>query len=174
VLVLPGYTTPYEIELRNIAASAGTSDDIRFLEWVSAADLEGLYQLSALLAFPSLYEGFGMPPLEAMARGVPVVTSDRGSLGEVVGNAAVIVDPERVSSIADGIQKLLFDPVECRRMAQAGRSRANDFTWSAAADKTVASYRAAFAGTGSAGIMRSRSGDQRAVPSAVMPLPITR
>ena len=90
----PGYPTPYEAELRERAAAFGIAGDVRFPEYLGAADLEGLYALAALVVVPSLYEGFGLPVLEAMARGVPVVTSDRSSLPEVAGDAALLVDPD--------------------------------------------------------------------------------
>src|SRR5204863_361608 len=72
VLVLPGYATRHDAELREHAAALGVSDDVRLLGWLPDADLEGLYALAAAFVFPSLYEGFGLPVLEAMARGVPV------------------------------------------------------------------------------------------------------
>ncbi len=141
VLVLPGYPTPYEAELRAVADRLGTTPDLRFVDWVSDEDLEGLYALAGVFAFPSLYEGFGLPPLEAMARGVPVVTSDRGSLAEVVGDAALVVDPESVDAIAAALARLLSDGAECDRLRALGRERASGFTWERTAALTVDAYR---------------------------------
>jgi glycosyltransferase involved in cell wall biosynthesis len=143
VLVLPGYPTPYEAELRALAGRLGTTGALRFLDWVSPEDLEGLYALADVFAFPSLYEGFGLPPLEAMARGVPVVTSARGSLAEVVGDAALVVDPESVDQIAAAIARLLDDGAERERLRALGRTRAAGFTWEKTAERTAAAYRRA-------------------------------
>jgi len=140
ILVLPGYPTPYEAELRASATRLGTAPDVRFLDWVSAEDLEGLYALAEVFAFPSLYEGFGLPPLEAMARGVPVVTSARGSLAEVAGDAALVVDPESVEAIATAIGRLLADGPERVRLRAAGHARAAAFTWERTAELTAAAY----------------------------------
>ncbi|MEA2479170.1 MAG: hypothetical protein QOJ07_1092, partial [Thermoleophilaceae bacterium] len=89
VLVLPGYPTPYEAELREHGRAAGVDADIRWLGWVADAELEGLYAIAGCFVFPSLYEGFGFPVLEAMRRGVPVACSDRASLPEIAGDAAL-------------------------------------------------------------------------------------
>ena len=77
LLALPGYPTPHEQELRELAAERGVAEDVRFLAWVSAEELDDLYAAADCFVFPSLYEGFGFPVLEAMARGVPVATSGR-------------------------------------------------------------------------------------------------
>lgn len=140
VLVLPGYPTPYEAELRALGERLGTTGDLRFPAWVDEATLEGLYAIADVFAFPSLYEGFGLPPLEAMARGVPVLTSDRGSLAEVVGDAALVVDPESVDDLAAGLTRLLSDPVEGDRLRALGRERAAGYTWGRTAELTAATY----------------------------------
>jgi glycosyltransferase involved in cell wall biosynthesis len=93
--------------------------------------------------FPSLYEGFGFPVLEAMARGVPVATSSRASLAEVAGDAALTFDPEDEASIAAAIERLLGDDSLGERLGAAGRERAAGFTWERTAELTVASYRRA-------------------------------
>jgi len=142
-LVATGYATPYEDDLRARAAALGVSGDLVMPRWLEPADLEGLYTLAALVVFVSRYEGFGLPVLEAMARGVPVVTSDRSSLPEVAGDAAVLVDPADPGAIADAIGSLLADPAERARLAAAGRVRAAGFTWELTAELTAASYRRA-------------------------------
>jgi len=139
-LVLPGYRTAYEAQLRAIAQRLGTLGEIRFLGWVGAEELEGLYALADVFAFPSLYEGFGLPPLEAMARGVPVLTSARGSLAEVAGDAALVVDPESVDAIAAGLAHLLADHTLRGRLITAGHERASHFTWERTAELTAQSY----------------------------------
>lgn len=143
VLVLPGYPTEHEHELRAHAEDLGVAEDTRFVGWVSSGDLEGLYRLASSFVFPSLYEGFGLPVLEAMARGVPVACSDRGALREVAGNAARIFDPESPRSIADALQELGNDTALAARLRAAGLERASRFTWAETARATIRSYEAA-------------------------------
>jgi glycosyltransferase involved in cell wall biosynthesis len=145
LLVLPGYPTPHEAELREQAERAGVAGDVLFLGWVSAGELEALHRAAAFTVFPSLYEGFGLPVLEAMARGVPVATSERGSLREVAGDAALLFDPEDERSIADAMRRLLRDGELRERLARAGEERAARFSWEAAAEATLATYRRALA-----------------------------
>jgi glycosyltransferase involved in cell wall biosynthesis len=141
LLVLPGYPTSHERELKAHTARLGLQADVRFLGWVAADELEGLYAAAACVVFPSLAEGFGLPVLEAMARGVPVVCSDRGVLAEIAGKAALKFDPESEPAIAHAIQRLLRDPVEAERLAAAGRTRAAQFSWAKTAAGTLAAYR---------------------------------
>lgn len=140
VLVLPGYPTPHEAELRARAHALGVSDDVRFPAWVSAADLEGLYGLAAAFVFPSLYEGFGLPVLEAMARGVPVACSDRGALAEVAGSAALLFDPECAADITGALLSILqAEPSE--RVRLAGVQRARSFSWDSTASGAAESLK---------------------------------
>jgi glycosyltransferase involved in cell wall biosynthesis len=139
-LVMTGYATPHESELRQRASRLGLDTDTRFLSWVSSADLEGLFALASCFVFPSLYEGFGLPVLEAMARGVPVACSDRGSLAEVAGTAALLFDPEDPQAIADAVQRVLgSEPLQAELRA-AGAEQARRFTWKATAEGTLRSY----------------------------------
>jgi len=140
VLVIPGYATKHEAELRARCQTLGTTDDVRFPAWLEAADLEGLYALSDAFVFPSLYEGFGLPVLEAMARGVPVATSGRASLAEVAGDAALLFDPESAEAIRDAMARLLDDGALRERLRLAGRERAATFTWERTAELTFAAY----------------------------------
>jgi glycosyltransferase involved in cell wall biosynthesis len=144
-LVLPGYRTPYEDELRALAARLGVDGDVRFEGWVGAADLEGLYALADAFVFPSLHEGFGLPVLEAMARGVPVACADRASLPEVAGDAALLFDPEDVGAITRAMEALLGDGDLAARLRRAGPERAARFTWAAAARGTLEAYERALA-----------------------------
>jgi glycosyltransferase involved in cell wall biosynthesis len=150
MLVVPGYPTPYEATLRERAAALGITADVRLLDWVSGAELEGLYALADVFVFPSLYEGFGLPVLEAMRRGVPVACSDRSSLPEVAGDAALLFDPDDARAITAAIERVLGDPVEARRLRDAGRAQARRFTWAATARATAASYDRAMVRRGSA------------------------
>ena len=102
---------------------------VRFLGFVPDATLAVLYRLADVFVFPSLYEGFGLPPLEAMASGTPVVTSNVSSLPEVVGDAALLVDPKDADAIAGAIQRILTDRDLRRSLTQKGLGRAHDFSW---------------------------------------------
>jgi glycosyltransferase involved in cell wall biosynthesis len=145
ILVLAGHATPYEQELREHAARLGLTNDTRFLGWVTNEELDSLYRSAACFVFPSLYEGFGLPVLEAMARGVPVTCSDRGALAEVADDAALTFDPEQPHAIAAAIEELLGDPGERERLGRAGRANAARFSWAETARKTFASYESALA-----------------------------
>jgi glycosyltransferase involved in cell wall biosynthesis len=102
---------------------------VRFLGFVSDETLAVLYRLASVFVFPSLYEGFGLPPLEAMASGTPVVTSNVSSLPEVVGDAAVLIDPYDYTSIADGIRRVLTDADLRATLKAKGLARAREFSW---------------------------------------------
>jgi glycosyltransferase involved in cell wall biosynthesis len=145
MLVLPGYPTWHERELRERARAADIETDVRFLSWVPTRDLEGLYAASSCFVFPSLYEGFGLPVLEAMRRGLPVACSDRSSLPEIAGNAALMFNPEDPRAIATAVERLLTDAELAGRLQQAGRQQTAAFTWEATAKGTVQSYRRASA-----------------------------
>jgi glycosyltransferase involved in cell wall biosynthesis len=140
ILVIPGYSTPHEEELRRHAAELGLSDDLRLPGWIEPETLEGLYSAAACLVCASLHEGFGLPVLEAMARGLPVACSGRGALAEVGGDAVLRFDPESPEEIAAAIQRLLGDSAEAQRLRVAGLQRAGGFTWAQTAAGTLASY----------------------------------
>jgi glycosyltransferase involved in cell wall biosynthesis len=140
LLVLPGYRTAHEEDLKRRAFGLGVANDIRFLGWVDPEQLEGLYGAASCFVFPSLLEGFGLPVVEAMARGVPVACSARGSLAEVAGDAALIFDPESEAAIAAAIERVLSDRDTTRRLRAAGLQQASKFTWAATAAGTIACY----------------------------------
>jgi glycosyltransferase involved in cell wall biosynthesis len=102
---------------------------VRFLGYMPDETLAVLYRLTSVFVFPSLYEGFGLPPLEAMASGAPVVTSNVSSLPEVAGDAAVLVDPYDPRSIADGIRRVLAEPELQAALRERGLRRAGEFSW---------------------------------------------
>ena len=118
----------------------GLDGRARALGWVPHDDLVALYQGAALAVYPSLGEGFGLPILEAMAQGTPVVTSQGGATQEVAGDDAVFVDPLDVGAIADAMVRLLDDHALARRLGSAGRERARTFTWERSAALAVAVY----------------------------------
>jgi glycosyltransferase involved in cell wall biosynthesis len=140
LLVLPGYPTPHESELRVRARALGIEADVRLLGWVSAAELEALYAAARCVVFPTLAEGFGLPVLEAMARGVAVACSDIPVLREVAGEDALFFDPRSESAIAAAVARLLRDRELTSRLATAGPLRAARFSWRQAAVQTLDSY----------------------------------
>ena len=123
-----------------VVARLGLESRVRFLGRVEEADLPALYGGAELLAYPSLAEGFGLPPLEAMACGTPVLTSESSSLPEVVGEAAVLVDARRTASIAAGLSRLIGDPALAAELRRAGLERARHFSWRQSARRWLASY----------------------------------
>jgi glycosyltransferase involved in cell wall biosynthesis len=143
LLVLPGYPTAYEAALRSRAQQANVADDVRFLGWVSNAEIEGLWGIAEAFVFPSLYEGFGLPVLEAMARGVPVACSNASSLPEVAGEGALLFDPHDRDAIAQALARLLEDRALRERLTALGHERVREFTWERTARLTLASYAAA-------------------------------
>lgn len=150
ILVLAGHGTDAEA-LRASASTAGVADDVRGLGGLSTGALEDLYALAACLVLPTLHEGFGLPVLEAMARGVPVVCSDIAALHEIAGEVALYFDPRSPSQIAARLGEVLESPDLARRLREAGRARAKRFSWQAAAEGTLASYQRALSAAAPAG-----------------------
>jgi glycosyltransferase involved in cell wall biosynthesis len=140
MLVLPGYSTPFENDLTRLAGRLDVTERVRFLGWVSDPDLEGLYAAAACFVFPSLAEGFGLPVLEAMQRSVPVACSNTSSIPEIADGAARYFDPHSIGEIETAMNELLTDAALARRLAEAGAERAKAFSWERAAAQTLASY----------------------------------
>jgi len=136
-LVLAGAPGEYEAELRGEVATAGLGDAVTFCDYIDRQDLEGLYALATCFAFPSLNEGFGLPILEAMDRGLPVACSNVSAMPEVAGDAALLFDPENVDDVARSITRLLSEPSLRESLIAAGRRRKRLFTWRATAESTV-------------------------------------
>jgi glycosyltransferase involved in cell wall biosynthesis len=115
-------------------------DGIRCLGFVNREDRAALYGQASVFAFPSFYEGFGLPPLEAMASGTPVVASFAASLGEVVGDSGILIDPYRPNELAEALAAVLDSPSLAAELSRRGRERARRFTWDACAEKTAAVF----------------------------------
>ena len=115
----------------------GVEDKIKFLNYVPDEDLPVLYKNAHVFVLPSLYEGFGLPVLEAMAQGCPVVISNTSSLPEVGGDAAVYIDPENVESIVEGIEKVLGDTKYRQSLIKKGREQVKKFSWEKTARETL-------------------------------------
>jgi glycosyltransferase involved in cell wall biosynthesis len=113
---------------------------VRFLGYLPDDTLAILYRLASVFVFPSLYEGFGLPPIEAMASGTPVVTSNVSALPEVTGDAALLADPYDVESIVDAMRQVLSDPALAAEMSRKGLLRAREFSWERSAAKTLEVY----------------------------------
>jgi glycosyltransferase involved in cell wall biosynthesis len=146
-LVVPGNPTRYGDELAARAWALGVADAVVFPGWVDSADLEGLYRAAACFVFPSFREGFGLPVLEAMARGVPVACSNASAVPEVAGDAALYFSPDHPDQIADAVTRVLRDPELAHRLSERGRERAGLFTWAKAAEDTLAVYERARRGS---------------------------
>ena len=130
-------------DLARRAVELGVDERVVWLGAVEDAHLPALYRGATALVYPSLAEGFGLPPLEAMACGTPVVVSNRSAMPEVVADAGILVEPRDVGSIRDGIAALLRDGTWRRALGEAGLARAELFSWRESATKMIGVYRAA-------------------------------
>ncbi len=122
--------------LRHLIHELGLGDRVTFTGYLSPSELPIIYNLAEVFLFPSFYEGFGLPVLEAMACGIPVVTSNVSSLPEVAGDAAIYIDPHSVDALVDGIRKILSDEDLRKSCIRKGLERSKSFTWERCAIKT--------------------------------------
>jgi glycosyltransferase involved in cell wall biosynthesis len=127
-------------DLRRTVVRSGVQHDVRFLGFVPIEVLRIFYDEAKIFVFPSLYEGFGLPPLEAMVHGTPVVTSNVSSLPEVVGNAAVLVNPENVFEIMRALRRVLMDKALRDRMKERGYQQAARFSWETSVRRILEVY----------------------------------
>jgi glycosyltransferase involved in cell wall biosynthesis len=139
-LVLAGTRAWLYSGILGAVAARGVTDRVVFTGYVPPADLPALYAGAACFVFPSVYEGFGLPVLEAMAAGAPVVASRVGAIPEVAGDAAVLVDASQPALLAEAIEAVLADRSLRARLVERGRTRARSFSWEATARRTLAVY----------------------------------
>lgn len=147
LLVLTGAKGSMEVRIAKEVHQLGIEDHVRRLGYIPMADLDGLYDEAVGLTFPSRFEGFGAPVLEAMVRRCAVVAADATALPEVVGDAGCLVSPDNSEHWAQALQRLLDDEEERARLAAAGLKRATDFTWGRSADILEDAYRHALGTT---------------------------
>ena len=126
--------------LRLTVVRSGMQQDVRFFGFVPYSILQGFYQAAVLFAFPSLYEGFGLPPLEAMASRTPVLASNTSSLPEVLGDAALLINPENVFEIARGMKSILMEESLRARLVERGLKHISKFSWDTAAKQVIEAY----------------------------------
>jgi glycosyltransferase involved in cell wall biosynthesis len=154
-------------DLRRTVVRSGVQNDVRFLGFVPIEVLRIFYDEAKIFVFPSLYEGFGLPPLEAMAHGTPVVTSNVSSLPEVVGNAAVLVNPENVFEIMRALHKVLLDQALRDRMKERGYQQASRFSWEKSVRRIMEVYREVCGGTAESSGPRPSHSKETSISSGV-------
>jgi glycosyltransferase involved in cell wall biosynthesis len=142
-LVIAGKKGWFYKEIFSTVEKLGLASRVRFLGHVPEEDLPALYTGASLFVFPSLYEGFGLPPLESMACGTPVIASNTSCFPEVLGDSAVLVDPNDVSMLASEMARILYDGILGEKMVSLGFARAKEFTWEKMARETIQTYRSA-------------------------------
>ncbi len=139
-LIIIGDDVSGNPDLRRTVIRSGVQNDVRFLGFVPIEVLRTFYDQAKIFVFPSLYEGFGLPPLEAMAHGTPVVTSNVSSLPEVVGNAAVLVHPENVFEIMRALHRVLMDQPLREKMKERSYRQAAKFSWEKSVRRIMDGY----------------------------------
>jgi len=139
-LILVGKKGWLSDETFNAKELSGLGDRVRFTGFVPDEDLPPLYSAAKIFVYPSFFEGFGLPPLEAMQCGTPVITGNRTSLPEVVGDAGLQVDPFQIDAIADAIEKVLSDEKLSSELSERGLKRAEKFSWGSTARQTLAVF----------------------------------
>jgi glycosyltransferase involved in cell wall biosynthesis len=139
-LIIIGDEVSKNPDIRRAVIRSGMQHEVRFLGYVSIDVLRIFFDMAKVFVFPSLYEGFGLPPLEAMAHGTPVVASNTSALPEVVGNAALMVNPENVFEISRALQRVLTDQCLRERMKAAGIEQSQRFSWDASVLRMLEVY----------------------------------
>jgi len=141
-LVICGYANWEQSESYRVVRESGAESRVKFLDFITGDELARLYRNAVVFVYPSLYEGFGIPILEAFSSGCPVIASNVTSIPEVGGDAALYFDPRSEDQIANSLQSVLNDPILRETLKEKGRVRAKQFSWSETARKTLAVYKA--------------------------------
>ncbi|MGB8834857.1 MAG: glycosyltransferase family 1 protein [Candidatus Sulfotelmatobacter sp.] len=157
-LIIIGDDVSGNPDLRRTVVRSGVQNDVRFLGFVPIEVLRTFYDAAKIFVFPSLYEGFGLPPLEAMALGTPVVSSNVSSLPEVVGNAAVLVHPENVFEIMRALHRVLLDQALREKMKERSYRQAAKFSWEKSVHRLMQAYREILAAKGRSGVPSNPAG----------------
>jgi len=139
-LIVIGDEVSKNPDIRRAVIRSGMQHEVRFLGYVSIEVLRIFFDMAKVFVFPSLYEGFGLPPLEAMAHGTPVVASNTSALPEVVGNAAVLVNPENIFEISRAMQRVLTDQALRERLKAAGLEQVKHFSWQTSVRRMIEIY----------------------------------
>jgi len=139
-LIIIGDELSKHPDLRRTVIRSGVQNDVRFMGFVPIEMLRVFYDAAKIFVFPSLYEGFGLQPLEAMAHGTTVVTSNTSSLPEAIGEAAVLVNPENVFEIMRALHRALIDPVLREEMRRRGYEQVKKYSWGASAQQILRVY----------------------------------
>jgi glycosyltransferase involved in cell wall biosynthesis len=137
---LPVRDTAFFPDHHRLAGEAGVEEAVRFIGWVPEEEKPALYTLATLFLYPSLYEGFGLPPLEAMACGTPIIASKAASLPEVVGEGGILVPPTDVAAWAQAMREILLDEGRRQELGERGLEQAAKFSWQKTAEETLAVY----------------------------------
>jgi glycosyltransferase involved in cell wall biosynthesis len=137
---LPPHDTAFTPHPRRIAAELGITDRVRLIGWVDEEDKPAVYSMAAAFVFPSQYEGFGLPPLEAMSCGTPVIVSDRGSLPEIIGRGGLFVDPDDLDALAAAIKHVMSNGTWSKDLRVSALAEAVRFGWHKTAQATIAAY----------------------------------
>jgi glycosyltransferase involved in cell wall biosynthesis len=144
-LVIVGHAGRLQEQLAALANALGQHERVRFTGWIDQPELEGLYALAAAFAYPSLMEGFGLPVLEAMRRGVPVACSNASAMPEIAGDAALFFDPHDDAAVAAALRRIVDDHAVAAELRRRGRERAVHYSWQRTAAETWQSYERAMA-----------------------------
>jgi len=139
-LFITGFPAKGHSEVLSLIDALKLKKQVKFLGWIKRGELVSLMRRSLLFVFPSVYEGFGLPPLEAMACGTPVLVSDKASLPEVVGNAAVIINPQDPTDIARKMKNVLTDESKYEELVKKGRARSAMFSWDKSYEELLSVY----------------------------------
>jgi glycosyltransferase involved in cell wall biosynthesis len=153
---LPAQDSDFSPDPVGVARELGIAARVHFPGWIEEQDKPAIYSAARALVFPSTYEGFGLPPLEAMSCGTPTIVSDRASLPEIVGDGGLYVDPDDTAALAQAMFRLATDDTLHQALSQAALAHAKQFDWRRTAQATLAAYKRVLANPSRPGLPASR------------------